>query len=134
VGVSVASLRATNGDVFPFEEERAREVAGEAFDRSFQPAAMARQLAAALSAGSLKEWLRRVQVPALVVHGDRDNYFPLACGIDLADTLPGGRLVVVEGLGHAIPCLLPETVKTRIIEEFCALVEGSGGEEVKAHV
>jgi len=28
---------------------------------------------------------------------------PLACGVDTAESIPGARLVVVEGMGHALP-------------------------------
>jgi pimeloyl-ACP methyl ester carboxylesterase len=87
---------------------------------------MVRQLAAALSAGDLRDVMRRVRAPALVVHGNLDNYFPLACGVDLAETLPRGDLLVIEGLGHTIPCLMPETARRRIIEGFHTL---AGGEE-----
>ena len=36
-------------------------------------------------------------------HGDVDPLVPLACGIDTAEAVPGARLCVVEGMGHALP-------------------------------
>jgi pimeloyl-ACP methyl ester carboxylesterase len=42
-------------------------------------------------------------VPTLVIHGDADPLVPLACGVDTAESIPGARLVVVEGMGHALP-------------------------------
>ena len=54
----------------------------------------------ALSGWSSHAWIRRVGHPALVLHGDRDPVVPLVNGRYLADTLPHGRLHVVDGAGH----------------------------------
>jgi pimeloyl-ACP methyl ester carboxylesterase len=39
----------------------------------------------------------------LVIHGDVDPLVPLAGGIATANAIPGGKLVVIEGMGHALP-------------------------------
>ena len=46
------------------------------------------------------ELAARVRCPVLVVHGDGDAIRPLANGATLAE-LTGGRLVTIEGSGHA---------------------------------
>ena len=47
--------------------------------------------------------LRRVDVPALVVHGNADRILPLAAtGVPLHERLRGSRLVVVEGGPHGL--------------------------------
>ncbi|HEU5300389.1 MAG TPA: alpha/beta fold hydrolase [bacterium] len=43
---------------------------------------------------------RQVRCPVLVIHGDRDDCQPLARGERYAE-LTGGRLVILEGSGHA---------------------------------
>ncbi|HSJ97367.1 MAG TPA: alpha/beta hydrolase [Myxococcota bacterium] len=44
-----------------------------------------------------------VAAPALVVHGSEDRLVPLAVGKDLAERLPRGELLVVEGGSHMLP-------------------------------
>jgi uncharacterized protein len=43
---------------------------------------------------------QRVVVPALVVHGDRDQVVPFAMGRKLSELFPSAELHVVEGAGH----------------------------------
>jgi pimeloyl-ACP methyl ester carboxylesterase len=44
-----------------------------------------------------------VRVPALVIHGTDDPLVPVEAGYDLARTIPGARLVLIEGMGHSFP-------------------------------
>lgn len=44
-----------------------------------------------------------IKAPTLVVHGDRDPLFPLPHGRVLRDTIPGAKLLVLEGAGHDLP-------------------------------
>jgi pimeloyl-ACP methyl ester carboxylesterase len=41
-----------------------------------------------------------------VIHGDADPLVPVACGIDVARSVPDARLEVIEGMGHALPIRL----------------------------
>ena len=88
---------------FPLDEARDLERAGQNFARGLNPAGVARQLAAILASGSRKRALAAVRVPTLVLHGDVDPLVPLACGVDVANSVPGAKLVVVNGMGHALP-------------------------------
>ena len=56
-----------------------------------------------MASGSRKDALRAVHVPALVIHGDVDPLVPLAGGIATANAIPGAKLVVIKGMGHALP-------------------------------
>jgi pimeloyl-ACP methyl ester carboxylesterase len=51
--------------------------------------------------------LRRVELPALVVVGDRDPVVPVAQAVALARQLPDARLFVVPGCGHEVPAKRP---------------------------
>ena len=51
--------------------------------------------------------LRRVEVPALVVVGDRDPVVPVPQAVALARQLPDARLFVVPGCGHEVPARRP---------------------------
>jgi pimeloyl-ACP methyl ester carboxylesterase len=88
---------------FPLDEARDLSRAGQNHARGLNPAGVARQLAAILASGSRKQALAAVRVPTLVIHGDADPLVPLACGIDTAQSVPGAKLVVIPGMGHALP-------------------------------
>jgi pimeloyl-ACP methyl ester carboxylesterase len=47
-------------------------------------------------------WLRSVEAPTLVVHGDGDRLVPYANGVQLARHLPVSRLHVIPGEGHLL--------------------------------
>jgi 3-oxoadipate enol-lactonase len=51
--------------------------------------------------------LRRVEVPTLVVVGDRDPIVPVPQAVALARQLPDARLFVVPGCGHEVPAKRP---------------------------
>ena len=88
---------------FPLDEARDLTRAGQNFARGLDPAGVARQLVAIVASGSRKAALAAVKVPTLVIHGDVDPLVPLACGIDVAESVPGAQLLVIEGMGHALP-------------------------------
>ena len=85
------------------DADRIAQLAGEAFDRCFCPAGVARQVLAVLAGGSRSSALRSVQVPALVMHGDADTLVDISGGRRTAECIPGARFVVLAGLGHDYP-------------------------------
>jgi pimeloyl-ACP methyl ester carboxylesterase len=86
-----------------YDRERVGELAGEAFDRCFNPAGAARQLIAGIASGSRSQALRTVRVPALVVHGDKDKLIDVSGGRRTAECIPGARFEIIEGMGHDYP-------------------------------
>ena len=53
--------------------------------------------------------LSKVSVPTLVIQGSEDPLNPPPHGKHIADLLPNGRLVEIDGLGHCLPkALLPQ--------------------------
>jgi len=112
---SVQASRILAGPGFPFDEDRAREEAGRAFDRGLSLAGTARQLAAILASGSRKEALQAVTVPTLVIHGDADPLVPVECGIDTANSVPGAELLIIEGMGHDLPPAVAPQVISAIV-------------------
>jgi pimeloyl-ACP methyl ester carboxylesterase len=95
--------RVLRGLGFLLDEARDAERAGEIFERGLNPPGVARQLAAIVASGSRKDALRAVHVPALVIHGDVDPLVPVAGGIATANAIAGAKLVVMKGMGHALP-------------------------------
>lgn len=74
-----------------------------AYERSYRPQGVARQMQAGLADGSRVDRLRLVRVPTLVIHGKDDPLVPVAAGEDTARCIPGATLSVVPGMGHNIP-------------------------------
>jgi len=62
--------------------------------------------------------LPRVDVPALVMHGDADRILPISAtgGPHLAEAIPGSQLVVVEGAPHGMLWTHAEEVNRALLE------------------
>src|ERR1700712_4303266 len=88
---------------FPLDEAKDRERAERTFARGLNPAGAARQLRAVLASGSRKERLGSVRAPTLVIHGTVDPLVRLEGGKDTAASIPGAKLLMIEGMGHALP-------------------------------
>ncbi|MEJ2716837.1 MAG: alpha/beta fold hydrolase [Deltaproteobacteria bacterium] len=104
--------RVIAGPKFQHDDSQARKWAELAHDRGLNPDGIARQMAAITASGGRRRALESVAVPTLVIHGDGDPLLPLECGKDIADAIPGAKLMIIEGLGHA----LPEAVWTEVID------------------
>jgi pimeloyl-ACP methyl ester carboxylesterase len=68
--------------------------------REFHPAGL-RANSRAFAKADLREVLPRVDVPTLLLNGDRDVRAPAAVAHDLHAGIPGSRLVFIPGAGHA---------------------------------
>ncbi len=109
---------------FPEDEALDREHAERTYARGLNPAGVGRQLRAILASGSRKERLRAVKVPALVIHGTADPLVHPAGGRDTAASIPGAKLVMIEGMGHALPIQMwPE-----IIDAIAAHARGAAAQ------
>jgi pimeloyl-ACP methyl ester carboxylesterase len=86
-----------------FDEDLARKMAGESYDRCWYPAGSMRQLLAIVSSGDRADGLRQVAVPTLVVHGDVDPLVTPSGGQRTAELVPGATLLMLEGMGHDLP-------------------------------
>jgi pimeloyl-ACP methyl ester carboxylesterase len=88
---------------FPQDEALDRSRAERTFERGLNPAGVGRQLRAILASGSRKERLRQVTAPTLVIHGTVDPLVRPEGGKDTAASIPGAKLLMIEGMGHALP-------------------------------
>jgi pimeloyl-ACP methyl ester carboxylesterase len=96
---------------FPEDEALDRARAERTFERGLSPAGAGRQLRAVLASGSRKERLHSVRAPTLVIHGTVDPLVPPANGKDTAASIPGAKLLMIEGMGHALPIpMWPEVI------------------------
>jgi len=99
-GVMVSTAIGSPGLV---DEDRARDLAGRAWDRCAYPQGTAHQLLAIVSSGDRTEALRRLDLPTLVVHGTADPLVTVSGGEATAAAIPGAQLVLIEGMGHDVP-------------------------------
>jgi pimeloyl-ACP methyl ester carboxylesterase len=88
---------------FPADEALDRSRAERVFDRGLNPPGVGRQIRAVLASGSRKERLARVRAPTLVIHGTSDPLVDPKAGEETAASIPGAKLMIVQGMGHAIP-------------------------------
>ena len=88
---------------FPQDEALDPSRAARTFERGLNPAGVGRQLRAVLASGSRKERLRTVKAPTLAIHGTIDPLVRPQHGKAVAAAIPGAKLVLVEGMGHALP-------------------------------
>jgi pimeloyl-ACP methyl ester carboxylesterase len=70
-----------------------------------------------LAGDPIDERLRRVDVPVVVVRGDRDALCPRDWAADLAGCAPHGRLVELAGAAHMTPQTRPDDV-ARLVREL----------------
>ena len=94
-----------------FDEAEVRRRRARAVDRSVRIEGTARQFAAIAAAPDRTEQLRKLDVPALVVHGEADPLVPIENGRRTAAAIPGARLLTFEKMSHDLPRpLWPEIV------------------------
>jgi pimeloyl-ACP methyl ester carboxylesterase len=99
----VAAIRVYGSKPEWIDEEETRARAAAAYDRCFCPSGVGRQMVAVMRDGSRDEELRRIDVPALVIHGSRDGLVQPDGGRHTAEVIPGARYVEIEGMGHDYP-------------------------------
>jgi pimeloyl-ACP methyl ester carboxylesterase len=116
---AVDTYRVIGSPGFEFDEAALRERAGLSFDRAYDPAGVARQLAAILTTPDRTPDLGKLDVPALVVHGSHDQLVDVSGGRATAAAIPGAELMVVDGMGHD----LPRDVWPRLVDAIAGLVE-----------
>ncbi len=121
----VKTFRTIGSPGYPFEEERIRELAGRSFDRGHSQAGIARQLHAITASGDRTEALRKLRLPALVVHGRNDILVNPSGGRATAKAIPGARLKLVDGMGHD----LPRPLWPDLVEEIAANAARAGEAE-----
>ncbi|KQV10940.1 MULTISPECIES: alpha/beta fold hydrolase [unclassified Kitasatospora] len=107
---SVAEFGAARAEVLGDDPAAARATAERVFDRTpgTEPAVQtANQMGMVFARLDCKprwrERLPELAIPALVVHGRHNRFFPVGNGEALAREIPGARLLVLEQAATAIP-------------------------------
>jgi pimeloyl-ACP methyl ester carboxylesterase len=100
---------ARHGD--PAVRELVRQMASETGAEGF-----IRQQQAIIGRADSRPGLGGIDCPTLVLVGDGDQLTPPELSAELADGIPGARLVVVAGSGHLTPLDQPEQVTKALVE------------------
>lgn len=104
---NVKVRRALQSPGYPKTDEEIREAAVNAIERGgYHPQGVTRQLAAIIAAADRRPLLRKIKVPALVIHGEDDPLVPAACGVDTAEHIPECELKLFPGMAHDLPAAL----------------------------
>lgn len=103
VDSAVKVFRHIGSHGFPFDEDWVREKAGKDWDRDPSAAGISRQLAGIFASGDRTAELAQIDVPTLVIHGDRDRMVHPTGGAATARAIPGARLETITGMGHDLP-------------------------------
>lgn len=103
----------------PFNEDKAYTRGIYLSNRSRYVDGMFRHAGAIVFSPPRHEDLSKVKVPALVIHGDKDELVPTANGYQTHQAIPGSRLVIIPEMGHII---FEEDVAT-IINEVDAMIK-----------
>lgn len=95
--------RVYQSPAYPMSDEALYERCAREFDHMYYPEGGVRQYAAIIGDGSRVEELKKVKLPFLVIHGDADPLVRPQGGEDTARSVPGAKLVMIEGMGHDLP-------------------------------
>ena len=113
---SVKVWRIIGSPRYPASEQRLRDDAIEAYERCYYPWGISRHFSAIIASGSLLRYDRQITAPTVVLHGRADRLQRPFGGRVVARAIPGGRLVLLDGMGHD----LPEQLWGRVIGELTA--------------
>jgi len=64
------------------------------------------------------EVLKEITSPTLIIHGDRDNFFPVDIPVDMKMTIPHSELSIFPNTQHIVMEFYPERVAEMAVEFF----------------
>ena len=53
--------------------------------------------------GNIKPKISAIRAPTLVIHGKEDPFNSVEAGKEIANSIPGAELVILDGMGHSFP-------------------------------
>jgi len=99
------------------------------------PEAFAAQVGAILAASDeLRDELSSVRVPTLVITGTQDSLTPVGDAEELAEEIPGARLVLLSGAAHGLMAEAPNAFNDAVLS-FLAEIDGADAQldAMRAH-
>ncbi len=88
---------------FEYDEVEGRRYRTEEYDRSYYPEGIVRQMAAMAVPGNVKPYIFSITAPTLVIHGKEDPFNSVDAAKEIASTIPGAELLLIDGMAHSFP-------------------------------
>jgi pimeloyl-ACP methyl ester carboxylesterase len=105
---AVENAEVIGSPAYPWPPGALRERAAQEVDRAFNPAGVARQMAAIRASGDRRAKVATITAPTVVLHGAVDPLVPPEGGRDTAALIKGAELREIPGMGHDMsPALYP---------------------------
>ncbi len=98
-----------------YNEQEFRKLEERVFERTKSYEALFNHWPAMSVRANRTSELQKVKVPTLVIHGDCDVVLPVEHGKATARAIPGSKLVVIPGMGHAIGEFYSEKIASLIL-------------------
>lgn len=100
---SLRTWRMIESPGYRMTDDEIRARAAETYDRGVSASGVLRQMLAVVIQPDRTRALRRLDVPAAVIHGRKDRLVHPSGGKATARAIPGCELVLVPGMGHDTP-------------------------------
>ena len=110
--------RLIGSPVYPRSSSELDEFVDRIMSRGMTPGGSMRQILAILSSSNRCADLTKLNLPTLVIHGDKDKLVPVECGIDTAEYIPNAKLWLIPGMGHDFPYELLTEFTNRIADHL----------------
>ncbi|RKE75557.1 pimeloyl-ACP methyl ester carboxylesterase [Chryseobacterium sp. AG363] len=104
-----------SGSGYIFDSNQEKALLEEELIRSRTKNGIIRQLLAMASFQYNPEVPKKITAPTLIIHGTDDLIFHPDCGKDIADSIPGAKWLLIEGMGHFIPRELFDTISESMV-------------------
>lgn len=114
---ALAFARRIGGTKYPFDENKEIELIEIELKRSRSKNGTLRQLLALGTMVFDAAKIKQITVPVVIIHGTDDPIFHPDCATDLARLIPHAKLLLMEGMGHAIPPELYSYIVAVITEQ-----------------
>jgi pimeloyl-ACP methyl ester carboxylesterase len=114
---AIRFTKITGSPAYPTDEAEIRRNALAEYERFQGSGGNRRQGLALMASGNRLAMLKSLDVPTLVIHGDKDVLAPLKGSKLVAEAIPGARLLIIPGMGHD----LPRALWPRFAEEIADL-------------
>ena len=114
---AIKFAKITGSPAYPTDEAELRRNARAEYERFQGSGGNRRQGLALMASGNRRAMLKSLDVPTLVIHGDKDILAPLKGSKLVAEAIPGARLLIIPSMGHD----LPKGLWPRLAEEIADL-------------